>query len=182
MGETKCKNNQERGERLTILEKEILTTLSGKSITHFKALGYDLQKYARIDNRGRLTIPARIKIKVRVEDLPRNAGVKVTRICDNLNCDVEGGRKESRPYGKVINVREANKGLDLCRKCSFTQGGKTRRKNMPFENSLQYKAIANNMSHLLEEFSNDNIRTPNEISYSTVDEYLWNCPDCKSEY
>jgi predicted RNA-binding Zn-ribbon protein involved in translation (DUF1610 family) len=166
---------------LSILEKEIWVVFSARTIKHFKNLGYSFP--TQKDNFGRVTIPRGTKIKVKVEDLPEGSDARLTKICDNPHCDVEGGRHiPNLQYKKIIKSRKTNNGLDLCKKCSFINYGERIKQSVKYENSLEYYGLQNYKQYLLEEFSKNNTKHPSEISYGTHDEYLWNCPKCGTEY
>jgi hypothetical protein len=55
------------------------------------------------------------------------------------------------------------------------KGWKNYKENLPYEKSFEYFATANNLQHLLDEFSENNNVKPSEITASNGIEYLWNC-------
>lgn len=141
--------------------------INQRNITYYRNWGYD----AKIGE----------KILVLVEHLTNGSKIKVTKICDYAECDEEGGRKSNTSYSNVQNERKLNE-IDLCYKCAHTVGWARRKENIKYENSLEFYATNNNKEYLLLEFSNKNIKSPREVSLSTLDKYLWNCPKCNSEY
>jgi hypothetical protein len=160
---------------MAILEEEVLVTVGGNKTNYYETLGYKIPRY--LDNQGRLKVKRGTKILVKVEDLPRVSTQKVTKICDEC-----GKHIKNQEYGVIISRREERDGKDRCHQCGKINGGITRKSNVPYEKSLENFAKQNNMTHLLNEFSDKNIKKPESISYGTEDEYLWDCPVCKSEY
>lgn len=157
-----------------ILEKEILVWVGGNNVRYYESLGYNIPKYT--DNQGRLKIKKGTKILVKVEDLTKWSTVKVTKVCDI--CEKKIPNQE---YGLILSQRKEDE-KDKCYNCGKRDGGVTRKNNIPYENSLEFFAIQNNMEYLLKEFSNKNILTSRDYSHGTEQFVWWNCPDCKSEY
>lgn len=160
---------------MTILEQEVWVKLNPANVKHYKDLKYVLP--TKINSKGKIRINFDESILVKTEHLTDGSHVLITKICDDCST-----RIENQNYGSLISNRKRGDGRDRCRKCSSIIGGLNRKDNMPYENSLEHAINKKELEYLLLEFSDKNIRLPNEISYGTGDYYLWNCPKCKSEY
>lgn len=158
---------------MAILETKVEIRLKGTNSKHFESLGYNIPK--SINKYGKLTVPEGTKISVKIDDISTCSSIKITKICDNC-----GKYIFNQKYCDVIKHR--NNGKDSCFECGRLQSGISKKKNLKYEKSLEYFALQNNKSYLLEEFSLKNSKNPNEINYCTNDIYWWDCPDCKSEY
>ncbi|MEM4994992.1 zinc-ribbon domain-containing protein [Priestia sp. SB1] len=51
-----------------------------------------------------------------------------------------------------------------------------------YEKTLEYHAITTNKQYLLEEYSEKNEQSPNQILYSSTFNVWWKCPTCESDY
>jgi DNA-directed RNA polymerase subunit RPC12/RpoP len=160
---------------MAILEKEVLISLGGRIALYYGDRGYKIPKY--IDKQGRTKIIIGEKITVKVQDLPKNSMVRITKVCD-----VCGKHIYNQIYGQVIRRRECGDGNDRCHKCSLEYSGKTRKNSVVYENSLENYAKKNNKEYLLKEFSSKNIRIPKEVSCGTDDKYIWTCFNCGVDY
>jgi predicted Zn-ribbon and HTH transcriptional regulator len=158
-----------------ILEKEVWVGLGGNNKKYFENLGYELPRVK--NKKGKLVIPNGTEILVQVIDLPEHSGVNVTKICDDC-----GKYIPNQPYYAILSGRDKIDTKDRCVECSQKYKGIIAKENIIYENSLDYFAIKNNKEYLLNEFSIKNSKSPIEISRGTKDEYIWNCPNCKSEY
>lgn len=156
---------------MAILEKEVWVNINQRNINYYKKLGY-------------LNIQLHSKALIKIDHLLKTSKVRVTKICDNPNCDVKGGRLiEDQIYQTVIQGRSKNHlGCDLCINCGRVLSWERRKNNIKYEKTLEYFAIVNKKEFLLKEFSSKNLKKPNQISFSTLDEYMWDCPKCESEY
>lgn len=145
---------------MAILEKEVIVHITNRNITYFKSKGYDAEKG--------------IDLIVRVEDLKENSPVRVTKICDEVDC---GKLIINQPYYAIQKKRE--NGKDRCHECGTKKSGMTRKNNIKYEKSFEFWAIANNKQYLLGCFDTvKNKKLPRELSNSTSDKYWFNCPDC----
>jgi hypothetical protein len=161
--------------KLAILESEVWVGLSSKTIWHYENLGYQIP---RIKNKwGKIQYKQGEKLKVKIEHLQKGSMVEVTKICDDC-----GKYIKNQPYKAVIHHREKTDGKDRCNECGAKYNGNMRKVNIPYVKTLKFYALNNDAIYLLREFSGKNIKSPTEINYSTEDIYLWNCPDCNSEY
>lgn len=156
---------------MAILEKDVWITLAG-NVKYYENLGYEIPR--RKDARSQMSVKRGTKILVKVEDLPEQCNIKVTKICD----DCGGLCSKNQPYHIIINSRKTSDGKDRCRKCAK----KLWKKSIPYERSLEFFAKENNMEYLINEFSNKNNCTPSKIFKGTADIYLWNCRKCGNEY
>lgn len=163
------------GMKLAILENEVEIPLVGRTIKYFESLGYPIPR--RIDNRGRIRTEQGTKIYVKVEHLPKDSSVRVTKVCDDC-----GKQIPNQKYGNILRKRQNTDGKDRCHKCGTIAGGVVRKNNPPYEKSLEYFALHNNKEYLLSEFSRTNLKTPKDISFGSVDVYLWVCPEHNHEY
>lgn len=139
---------------------EIMCT--NRNVSFFKSLGCSSE-------RGEKSL-------IRVDDLKKTKSL-VTKVCDDC-----GEKKYNQRYQNIIKNRSKIDGKDRCRKCSGKNSEAIKKENISYKRSLEYYSMTKNKLHLLEEFSKSNSKKTSEISYGTNDEYLWNCPDCKSEY
>lgn len=155
-----------------ILEKEISVCLTNRNISHYENKGYEIPRY--IDKQGRLKAVVNHKISVKIEDLPKNSEVILTKICD-----ICGKHIHDQKYGVILRNRNKENGKDRCFDCSRIG---YRIKDIPYEKSFEFFAKNNGIEYLLEEFSSKNNKQASEISYGTNDKYLWNCPNCKGEF
>jgi hypothetical protein len=162
---------------MAILEKQVQVTLSGSNIGYYESLGYDIPKW--LDTKGCMSVKQGTKISVNVEDLSYGSGVKVTKICDEINCL---RNVPNQSYASIINYRNNGDGKDRCFKCGRDKAGRTILDNVKYENSLEYYAIKNNREYLLKEYSLKNEKEPKYINKSTGAMCTWNCLTCKSEY
>jgi DNA-directed RNA polymerase subunit RPC12/RpoP len=157
---------------LAILEKEVWVSIKGNTASYFEKLGYDV---LRVNGR----IPHRSKILVKVEDLPDYCSVKLTKICDSPEC---GEYISNQTYCNILMSRKKGDGKDRCVKCGSFQKWNTRKRNIKYEQSLEYYAKENNMRYLIDEFSDKNNMRPHNVFKASSDLFLWNCSVCKSEY
>ncbi|MED3562359.1 zinc-ribbon domain-containing protein [Bacillus xiapuensis] len=142
-----------------ILEDEVFIAVTNRNINYYKNKGYE--------------IPVDRKITVRLEDLPSNSDLKVTKICDEC-----GKHLPNRRYADIITYRTIGDGKDRCNGCGWQKSGKSRKKNVKI--SLEQWTIENNKEYLLEEFCTINNKKPHEISFGSKDEYWWKCLKCKN--
>ena len=63
-----------------ILEDEVEVNLSGSNATYYENKGYIIPR--SFDNRGRYRVPRGSKIIIRIEDLPENSHIEVTKNCE----------------------------------------------------------------------------------------------------
>ncbi|SFC52235.1 zinc-ribbon domain-containing protein [Bacillus sp. UNCCL81] len=160
---------------MAILEKEVWVVL-GNNIKHYEDLGYDIPRSK--DKKGRMKTPKGTEIWVKIEHLPKgSSSAKVTKICDDC-----GKHIPDQPFSVIMTSRKKNDGKDRCFKCGTVYAGMIRKKNMPYENSLEYYAQNRGKEYLLSEFSPNNTKTPKEISYGTDEKCLWICPNYQHEY
>jgi hypothetical protein len=160
---------------LAILEKEVWVTLHNTKIRYYEEKGYEIPR--RKDKKGRMSLPYGTRIKVKTEDLSKQSNVKVTKVCDEC-----GSHILNQEYALINRDRNKGDGLDRCINCGRKRIGDSRRNNLKYVKSLEHLSKKEEKEYLLKEFSENNIRKPSEISYKTQDEYLWNCPNCKTEY
>lgn len=159
---------------MAILEKEVLVRLAGSNIKHFEKLGYEIP---RVKVNGKLTVKQRTKILVSVNDLQKNSGQKVTKVCDEC-----GKKVINQQYGMILKLRKKGNGHDRCNDCGNQITVKKRIENVKFERTLEYWAAKNNREYLLKEFSIKNKKRPDKIFKSSTTLYLWNCFNCNGEY
>lgn len=162
---------------MAILEQEVFVGLGGGNGKHFESLGYEIPKYK--DKQGNLKIKKGTKMLVRVEDLPDGSNVKVTKICDEINC---GKHTTNITYSSILSQRKKTNGTDRCQKCAIVYANKILKENIPYERSLEYFAKENNKGYLLEEYSSKNTLPPEKIFRASNDSYFWNCNKCGSEF
>jgi hypothetical protein len=155
-----------------ILEKEVKVGLNPRNIQYYQNLGYTITRVNGKFKKG-------TKIFVKLEDLEEGSNVKVTKLCDIEGCS---NSTSNQKYNQILTRRKEGDGLDRCVSCGRKQNKVTRRKNMPYEDSFEYKAIYNNKEYLLEEFSSKNKEKPSEIPYMANENYLWGCKKCGGEY
>lgn len=160
---------------MAILEKEVWVTLSGRNIKHYEELGYDIPKYK--DSSRRIKVKRGTKILVKIDDLSKRSNVRVTKICDEGGC---GKYVPNQKYAIILNHRE--NGKDRCSECANKKSHETQKNFVKYEKTLEYWSKENKKEYLLSEFSEKNIKKPNQISYGSADKYFWNCFDCGSEY
>jgi hypothetical protein len=160
---------------MAILEEEVLVGLNPSTIVYFEKLGYKIPKY--IDKKNRPKIKTGTKILVRVKDLSEHSNVKLTKICDDC-----GEKCFNVPYQTILISRKNTDGKDRCKKCGCIWSGINKKKNIDYEKSLEYCAKKENKEYLLKEFSNKNVRKPNQIAYKSNDTFLWCCEKCTGEY
>jgi hypothetical protein len=159
---------------LAILEKEVYIKLHNKAINHYEKLGYEIPRYVY---KGALRVKRGTAILIKVNDLPPQSNVKLTKICDECGVHING-----KPYSQIINHRSPSDGKDRCRSCGTKLGIKLLRDNLPYEKSLEYFSIIHQKKNLIEEFSDKNETQPSKVFKGSNDLYFWNCFDCGSEY
>lgn len=160
---------------LAIKEKEVWITLHSKTIKYYEDLGYNIPKYKNAN--GEFVVKRGTKILVKIEDLQNRSNTIVTKICDVCKNEVC-----NQPYNRVLIHRIKIDGKDRCKECGTKIANINQKNNVKYEKSAEYYALKNNKEYLLKEFSDKNKKKLSEIYRSTSDVYLWNCPDCKSEY
>ncbi len=160
---------------MAILEEEVWTGLGGNKIQHFEKLGYEIPR--RIGRDGKLSVPKKLKILVKVKDLTESSTQLVTKICDDC-----GKQIPNKKYGDIILSRKLGDGRDRCHPCGMIYANNKQKNNVKYENSLEYYAKNNQKEYLINEFSVKNIKRPNEISSGSEEKYLWDCFECKGEY
>lgn len=151
---------------MAILEKEVLVTISGKSISYYENLNYVIPK---INGKAKLGE----KILVKVDDLIDGSHALVTKICDMDGCNAVIPNQQ---YCQILKSRRKGDGKDRCYSCGRSYSVDQRKNKIKYEKSLECFAKENNMEYLLSEFSHKNNKIPSEISRGTKDEYLWICP------
>lgn len=159
---------------MSILEKEVWVGVTS-NYKHLESKGYLIPR--RINKNGKMAIDKKIKIQVKIEDLPDGSNIKITKVCDCC-----GKKIPNQSYSKVIKQRQKGDRKDRCNDCAKKMNGRNRKENVKYENSLEYWAKENNKEYLLNEFSDKNEKKPHEIARATEDVYWWNCTDCGSEY
>jgi hypothetical protein len=162
---------------MSILETHVMTRISNKNISHYEKLGYVVPKIK--NKNGKMIIPKGTQILVKVEDLTHGSNVRVTKICDTPNC---GKTMPNKTYGNILLHRKKGDGKDRCGSCGNLHMRKLERENVPYERSLEFFAKDNNMDYLLDEFSNKNNTTTDNVFRASNLQYYWNCKECKSEF
>lgn len=115
---------------MAILEKEVEVTLHPRTIKYYEDLGYKIPRYLNIQKE--LKVKRGTKILIKIDDLPNQSDMVVTKICDNC------GNKSRQPFGAITNSRKNGDGKDYCRKCKSIKGQKTRKDNIKHEDSLSF--------------------------------------------
>jgi predicted RNA-binding Zn-ribbon protein involved in translation (DUF1610 family) len=159
---------------VAILETEVWVGVGGRVAKHFESLGYEIPRYK--DKNGKLNIKRGTKILVDVKDL-KNSSISLTKVCD-----ICGNHTANLKHDSIIRHRKSGDGLDRCYSCASKVGAKTRQNNIKHTSSLEYWAKEYNKTHLLNEFNISNKKKPNQISFGSTVEYVWNCPKCESQY
>ncbi|MEI2465182.1 zinc-ribbon domain-containing protein [Niallia taxi] len=161
---------------MAILEKEIEVGLNHMNIKYYEEKGYKINRFP--NKQGKLTIPRNAnKLLVKIEDLQKNSNIKVSRICDDC-----GKLENNIVFHTIVKVREKENGIDRCFQCTRIKAGKTRRKGVSNENTLEYYALNNHKENLIREYSIDNNLKINEVSRGTNFLCNWNCETCNSTY
>jgi hypothetical protein len=160
---------------MAIKEKEVLVTLNNKTIKYYEEKGYTIPRY--LDNSSRYKVKRGTKITVSIEDLSEGSNIRVTKICDEC-----GKQIPNKPYDAILISRINTDGKDRCFNCGKINGGKTKKENIRYEDSLKYWANENNSEYLLNEFSPKNNMSTDKIFKSSNDIYLWKCHKCNGEY
>lgn len=160
---------------MAILEKELWITLSNKEISYYENLGYEIPR--QINKLGNFITPRGTKIKIKVEHLQPNSNKKVTKVCDEC-----GKISSHMKYQSIMISRKNGDGKDRCVKCGTKKGGATQKSNVPLDKTMEYFALNNGRTILLEEFSDKNTKSPANISFGSDDIYSWNCNKCSSEF
>lgn len=155
---------------MAIKETHLTISLTPRVVNHYESLGYSIPR--QLDKKGRLTVPRGTMLEVRVEDIPPTSKVKVTKICDQC-----GRILENIDYGMIMRNRIEGKGLDRCNQCGSINGGKTRVKNVKYENSLEFYR-----PDLLIEWSDKNTVNMGSVNKGSNKQYIWCCQVCFSEY
>ena len=97
-----------------LISKEVEVTLVGANAKYYEDKGYKIPK--RKNKYGKLKIIENTKIKVKVEDLPKNSNVKIQVKCDGNDCE--------NPYLKPMKWQAYKKyvhknGKYYCNKCGI---------------------------------------------------------------
>lgn len=155
-----------------LITKEVEVGVTAGRIKHYGDLGYEIPRVK--NNKGKDVIPQGIKIKVRVEDLPKNSHIEVECECDICG---ENNTITYGEYNKVIAKMKDNK--YRCKTCRMKYSSKIRK--------IEYAKSVGTLEDLFKQNNIDinkiwnkelNELMPNEISCkdSLIDIYL-NCPD-----
>lgn len=153
-----------------LISKEVEVGLT-RNIKYYENLGYIIPREK--DQWGRLRVPKTAKIKVSVKDLTESSNVFVNVRCDGCN-------KLLNPIKWQIykkHVHDDNK--YYCNKCSSNLFGTEKAKKTKLENSESFEhwCMKNNREDLLNRWDYKlNNCSPNEISYSSHEEYYFKCP------
>jgi transposase len=162
---------------LAILEKEVWVSLGAGNDKYYEKLGYHIPRYKTKDYK--LSIKKGTKILVKVDDLPKACNIRLTKVCDEENCE---NHVPNQTYEAILRNRDKIDGKDRCGDCGRKRAGKTQKNNIRNGISLELWSKENNKQYLLDEFSDNNIKKPNQISYGSADLYLWECPNCDNQY
>lgn len=100
---------------MSILEKEVVVTLSNKIIQHYEEKGYIIPRSK--DKKGRMTVKKDTKITVSIDDLTESSCIKVTKVCD------ECGEHVIQTYDNIIRSRKKF-GFDRCKNCAVSENGR----------------------------------------------------------
>jgi hypothetical protein len=162
-----------------LITKEVEVNLDLKNLSYYINFGYDIDSLRRKDKQGRMSIPKGTKIKIKVEDLPKNSNVYVHVKCDSCGKDLYNTSYQN--YNNYLK----DDGKYYCRMCSkklfgYEKGRITRLKNG--ENSFKQWCIKNlskkEANDVLSRWDYDlNKINPNEINYSTHLAYYFKCPN-----
>lgn len=111
---------------MSILETEIMVTLSGPNIQHYRNLGYVISENCHGE-----------KILVKVTDLPLSGDTKLTKICDNPFCDIDGGRKTYNVTFMSIQKQKIKyNGINLCKNCASKKAQRIISESIPYSKCL----------------------------------------------
>lgn len=151
---------------MAILEKKILITIHNNH-KHYVNLGYELP----IDesSRGKFKTKLGGQLLVRVEDLPENSNIKVTKICDLC-----GEQINNILYFSIVKQRKNNNGKDFCKKCSNRI--KTIKKAKNNSLLLKFPELSSEWVECLEEGCKN--YTPDMVTPLSNYTVLWKCSEC----
>lgn len=79
-----------------LLTKEVEVNLCASNIKHYESKGYDIPR--KKNKLGKLVVPHKTKIIVKVEDLTKSSSAEIELLCDY--CQKE---KITKEYGTYIN-------------------------------------------------------------------------------
>lgn len=160
---------------MSIVENEVSVGLNHMNIEYYESLGYDIPR--RKDKQGRMTIARGTKILVDIGHLQDGSEVLVSR-----KCDICGKIDEKLVYNSLLKVRMKGDGKDRCYICTRNKAWTKRKKDIPYEKSLEYFAKENSMSYLIEEYSKKNHENASAVFKSSGKLFWWECLVCGSEY
>lgn len=143
----------------------VLVGLSGKIVSHYEALGYEIPR--RLDNQKRLKIPKGTKILARVVDLPVSSEARLTKVCDYC-----GAHVQNQLYKDIISLRESGQGLDICKSCSHVKRVE-RYRSQPIKKG---ESLAERFPEISSEWNYKlNSMTPSEVYAFSHIKAWWNC-------
>lgn len=155
-----------------LLTKEVEVTINSFTYKHYMSKGYDLNKYKRLDNRGRMRLQkGKTNIIVKIEDLPTYSKSSVDIQCDN--CGVK--KEVEYSYYNIHNKY----GKYYCQTCSMSLfRPKSRIKTMILKGkSFKQYCIDNDKEDLLNRWDNLlNPCHPEEVTYSSAQRFWFKCP------
>jgi hypothetical protein len=160
-----------------ILEKEVCVHVNNHNIEHYESLGYKVTRY--VDKKGKLKIKNGVILLVNSDDISKGSNVRVTKICDMLDCN---NTSENVPFRDLVNSRKKTDGNDRCGKCGEIYRAFSKKDNVKYEKSLEHHAIHNDKKFLIVEYSSKNKRSVDKVSKGDNEKYIWECSKCKREY
>lgn len=148
---------------LVSIEVEITLT---NNVKYYENLGYEIPKHKNVN--GRITTPKGTKIKVKIEDLPKNSHVEVTCKCDGCGKELIIPYREYNRFNRNGNI--------YCKSCSHTTNISMNKEGQSLKSFEQW-CIDNNRQDILDRWDYElNNCNPNEIIFKTGKKYYFKCP------
>ena len=161
-----------------IVDKYIEVSV-GKNRTKYEQLGYEIPTY--VDGNGRVSVKRGTKIKIKIEDLPKESHEKINAVCDCCG-------KETYVTYQSYNKSVDNYGEYACSKCRTVHVKKTINEKYDVDNisqiddvkrkkkdkALEKYGVENvaQSAEIIEKIKKTNLEKYGETSYTRTDEYL----------
>jgi hypothetical protein len=151
---------------MAIKEKEVWVSYSPRTLKHYKDKGYIFPTYK--DLSGRERVKRGTQILVKIEDLSKNNGINVTKICDVCGIEVH-----NQPHRAIVKSRKSvNDQLDRCQDCGGKKTGET------LATANEFTCVANTHPEFAKLFWN--IEDTKIRTYKSTKRADFRCPKCNS--
>jgi DNA-directed RNA polymerase subunit M/transcription elongation factor TFIIS len=151
---------------MAIKEKEVWVPYSPRTVKHYKDKGYIFPTYKDLSGKDR--IKRGTKILVKLEDLSKNSGINVTKICDVCGIEVL-----NQPQRAIMKARKnSTDGLDRCQECGYKKTAET------LATANEFNCVATTHPEFAKLFWNE--EDTKIYKYGSTKRVDFKCPKCNS--